>query len=145
MLVFCVWSLPRRLSCNKVVLWMHSNPQYWWPGSPILRIAMPPKHEKHKNVKARLYCMRVDVAVIIHRTQAYGQTSVWHPLCNSGHHPNESRGALKVDRVHTKSSRPLHNHIFVIALMSRKYKLAGRIQKARMRFLYQVYIFTCMS
>ena len=26
--------------------------------------------------KARLYCMRVDVAVIIHRTQAYGQTSV---------------------------------------------------------------------
>ena len=45
-------------------------------GSPILRIAMPPNHEKHKNVKARLYCMRVDVAVIIHRTQAYGQTSV---------------------------------------------------------------------
>ena len=45
-------------------------------GSPILRIAMPPKHEKHKFVKAHLYCMRVDVAVIIHRTQAYGQTSV---------------------------------------------------------------------
>ena len=34
------------------------------------------KAEKHKNLKARLYCMRVDVAVIIHRTQAYGQTSV---------------------------------------------------------------------
>ena len=45
-------------------------------GSPILRIAMPPKYEKHKFVKARLYCKRVDVAVIIHRTQAYGQTSV---------------------------------------------------------------------
>ena len=45
-------------------------------GSPILRIAMPPKQEKHKFVKARLYCMIVDVAVIIHRTQAYGQTSV---------------------------------------------------------------------
>ena len=45
-------------------------------GSPISRIAMPPKYEKHKNVKARLYCMRVDVAVIIYRTQAYGQTSV---------------------------------------------------------------------
>ena len=42
----------------------------------LLRIAMPPKHEKHKFVKAHLYCMRVDVAVIIHRTQAYGQTSV---------------------------------------------------------------------
>ena len=36
----------------------------------ILRIALPPKHEKHKFVKARLYCMRVDVAVIIHRTKA---------------------------------------------------------------------------
>ena len=42
----------------------------------LLRIAMPPKYERHNNVKARLYCMRVDVAVIIHRTQAYGQTSV---------------------------------------------------------------------
>ena len=39
-------------------------------GSPILRIAMLPKQEKHNNVKARLYCMRVDVAVIIHITQA---------------------------------------------------------------------------
>ena len=45
-------------------------------GSPILRIAMPPKREKHNNVKSRLYCMRVDVAVIIHRKHKHGQTSV---------------------------------------------------------------------
>ena len=75
----------------------------------LLRIAMPPKHEKHNNVKARLYCMRVDVAVNIHMRHKYGQTSVWHLLCNSRHHPKVSRGALKVDRVRTKSSRPLHN------------------------------------
>ena len=45
-------------------------------GSPILRIGMPPKHEKRKNVKTRLYCMRLDVAVVIHRTHKHGQTSV---------------------------------------------------------------------
>ena len=45
-------------------------------GSPILRIAMPPKREKRNNVKTGLYCMRVDVAVIIHRTHKHGQTSV---------------------------------------------------------------------
>ena len=42
----------------------------------LLRIAMPPKREKHKNVKSRLYCMGVDVAVIIHRKHKHGQTSV---------------------------------------------------------------------
>ena len=53
--------------------------------------------------------MRVDVAVNIHMRHKYGQTSVWHLLCNSRHHPKVSRGALKVDRVRTKSSRPLHH------------------------------------
>ena len=64
-LLFLVTATPRFVrACSYTKIVVLTN-----AGSPILRIAMPPKHEKHKFVKARLYCTRVDVAVIIHITQ----------------------------------------------------------------------------